>query len=207
MAWIDFAICLFFGYLGVHKFREHKTGMGILYLFTIGLCGIGWIYDSIRYLIAAIKGERLNAPKKLNPSQQAALNNHLRILKDCLRIIQETANLDTFFSRYKLAETQVAEIAALVGPDTPCIGGETPTACMVSLVDQKEKETNECLERYVKQETIRILKLTRGRRAKALAVAAIINEYADDMPEACLDHGLTLANDLTNKIYELEGIE
>lgn len=55
MAWIKLIICFFFGILGVHKFMEKKTGMGILYLFTMGLFGFGWIYDCIKYLIAAIK--------------------------------------------------------------------------------------------------------------------------------------------------------
>lgn len=54
--WTDFFICLFLGPLGVHKFREKKIGMGILYLCTLGIFGIGWIYDSIRYLLAALKG-------------------------------------------------------------------------------------------------------------------------------------------------------
>lgn len=66
-AWTDFVICLLFGWLGVHKFREKKIGMGILYLCTLGLFFIGWIIDVIRYLIAAIKGERIqgNRPKRL----------------------------------------------------------------------------------------------------------------------------------------------
>lgn len=55
MAWIDFLICLFLGIFGVHKFREKKIGMGILYLFTAGLFCIGWIYDCIRYLVIALK--------------------------------------------------------------------------------------------------------------------------------------------------------
>lgn len=45
--WVSFLLCLFLGYLGAHKFYEGKTGMGILYLFTGGLCGIGWIIDTI----------------------------------------------------------------------------------------------------------------------------------------------------------------
>ena len=39
--WIDFFICLFLGIFGVHKFRERKIGIGILYLCTMGLFGIG----------------------------------------------------------------------------------------------------------------------------------------------------------------------
>lgn len=43
-------ICFFFGVFGVHKFIEGKIGMGILYLLTFGLFGIGWIIDIARYL-------------------------------------------------------------------------------------------------------------------------------------------------------------
>lgn len=58
MAWIDFAICLFFGIIGVHKFKEKKILWGILYLLTCGLFGIGWIYDCIKYFIIAANGGR-----------------------------------------------------------------------------------------------------------------------------------------------------
>lgn len=40
-------LCIFLGYFGAHKFYEGKAGMGILYLFTMGLFGIGWIVDII----------------------------------------------------------------------------------------------------------------------------------------------------------------
>ena len=38
-------LCIFLGVLGAHKFYEGKIGMGILYLCTAGLFGIGWIID------------------------------------------------------------------------------------------------------------------------------------------------------------------
>lgn len=43
--WVSFTLCLLFGYFGVHKFYEGKIGMGLLYLFTIGLFGFGWFVD------------------------------------------------------------------------------------------------------------------------------------------------------------------
>lgn len=45
--WVAFLLCLFLGFLGAHKFYEGKAGMGILYIFTGGLFGIGWIIDLI----------------------------------------------------------------------------------------------------------------------------------------------------------------
>lgn len=45
--WVAFLLCLILGFLGAHKFYEGKIGMGILYLFTGALFGIGWIIDLI----------------------------------------------------------------------------------------------------------------------------------------------------------------
>jgi len=43
--WLSFFLCLFT--VCGHKFYEGKVGMGILYIFTLGLFGIGWIIDLI----------------------------------------------------------------------------------------------------------------------------------------------------------------
>ena len=43
--WVSLLLCVFFGYFGAHKFYEGKGGIGILYLFTFGLFGIGVFFD------------------------------------------------------------------------------------------------------------------------------------------------------------------
>lgn len=48
--WIAFLLCLFLGGFGAHKFYESKIGLGILYIFTVGLFGIGWVIDIITIL-------------------------------------------------------------------------------------------------------------------------------------------------------------
>ncbi len=48
---VYFIIVFFFGGLGVHKFIDGKIGIGILYILTGGIFGIGWLIDIIKSLI------------------------------------------------------------------------------------------------------------------------------------------------------------
>ena len=48
--WVAFLLCLFLGFFGAHKFYEGKILLGIVYIFTLGLLGIGWFIDLIRLL-------------------------------------------------------------------------------------------------------------------------------------------------------------
>ena len=45
--WVALTLCFFLGIFGAHKFYEGKTGMGWLYLFTLGLFCIGWLVDLV----------------------------------------------------------------------------------------------------------------------------------------------------------------
>lgn len=47
---IALLLCIFLGMFGAHKFYEGKIMMGILYICTFGLFGIGWIVDIIKLL-------------------------------------------------------------------------------------------------------------------------------------------------------------
>lgn len=71
--WIDFAVCTLFGWAGIHKFRERRIGMGLLYLFTFGLFFIGWAIDAIRYLLAAIKGTPIKKKGEVEPAPMRQL--------------------------------------------------------------------------------------------------------------------------------------
>lgn len=45
--WVSFFLCLFLGVLGIHKFYEGRILLGLLYLFTGGLLGVGVVVDLV----------------------------------------------------------------------------------------------------------------------------------------------------------------
>lgn len=51
----ELLLCIFLGSFGAHKFYRKKYGMGVLYLLTFGLFGIGSFVDFIKLLIIWVK--------------------------------------------------------------------------------------------------------------------------------------------------------
>lgn len=45
--WVSFFLCLFLGVFGIHKFYEERILLGLVYIFTAGLFGIGVLIDLI----------------------------------------------------------------------------------------------------------------------------------------------------------------
>lgn len=60
----------FFGVIGVHRFYVGKIWTGLLFLFTGGLFGVGWIYDG--FMLALGRFEDVEG-RVLGPPQQRAL--------------------------------------------------------------------------------------------------------------------------------------
>lgn len=57
---VTLLLCLFLGYLGIHRFYVGKTGTGILYLFTAGLAGIGILVDFFSIIFGIFKDKEGN---------------------------------------------------------------------------------------------------------------------------------------------------
>lgn len=70
-----FLITLFFGMFGVHKFINKKYGFGLLYFCTVGLFGIGWLYDSIKAFVNIFTSSKRNQNNNIifHPNQNHQL--------------------------------------------------------------------------------------------------------------------------------------
>ena len=42
---VAYILWLFLGIFGIHRFYLNDTGLGLLYLFTLGFLGMGWLID------------------------------------------------------------------------------------------------------------------------------------------------------------------
>lgn len=62
--WVAFILCLLFGYLGIHRFYVGKIGTGMIYLFTFGIGGLGWVIDGICILCGSFADKKGNFLKE-----------------------------------------------------------------------------------------------------------------------------------------------
>lgn len=53
--WVAFFLCFLLGAIGAHRFYVGKIGTGVLFFFTLGFWGIGWVIDLFTILFGNFK--------------------------------------------------------------------------------------------------------------------------------------------------------
>lgn len=115
-----FIITLLFGWCGAHKFIQKKYGMGLLYLVTFGLFGLGWAVDCFRALLPVLRNKNGTPSPHVVYNDISVINSDTliddrqRIVDDCMRLISSTTNSDVFFSRYDLLLKTLSDMGEYV---------------------------------------------------------------------------------------------
>lgn len=52
---VAFLLCYIFGMFGAHRFYVGKKGTAILYIFTMGLFGVGMIVDTLKIILGKFR--------------------------------------------------------------------------------------------------------------------------------------------------------
>lgn len=163
-----FCLVFFLGTLGIHKFIEGSVGMGVLYLFTFGLFGIGWLIDVVKALLLLIESgnnflnkDRLlqlqeivmpDSPDHLVTTKQQLqsiarqqANDDIRIIQDSSKIIPTTTNPDVFFSRLELLKKHTYHLQ-LLEPFVPLT--VSPSTVMNELLSNEQQIVKDLIIRY-----------------------------------------------------------
>ena len=93
----EFLLCLFLGVFGAHKFYVGKIGLGILYLFTAGLFGIGWFIDTIVILVRLLNKRDAPQEKSFQNFNVAGANYYQDELNKIAKIIKSQIATDAIW--------------------------------------------------------------------------------------------------------------
>ncbi len=80
---LNLILTVLFGWLGYYRYSEKEYGLGLLYMVSFGLFGIGWIYDIyLCYYYGSEKFFRSKEKVKDNTRECNELNRHIEELKE-----------------------------------------------------------------------------------------------------------------------------
>lgn len=92
-------LTIFFGWAGVYRFNKGQAGMFLLYLFTLGLCGLGWLYDVLAALEDYLKVNKLikaNGNISINEDQQKNQQTEASFLSQHFNLYKTYEKVDLF---------------------------------------------------------------------------------------------------------------
>ena len=140
---LDLLITFFFGVFGVHKFMKGQVAMGLVYLFTGGLFGIGWLVDVIKSFSNLVRqplpsigyhtqntlpdyqllewqqiiipGSRnlVMSRKQLEKATKDLLLQYATVIDDCQNVIYHTLDPKNFFYHYELLLKKLSDTKRL----------------------------------------------------------------------------------------------
>lgn len=109
---LELVLCIFLGIFGVHKFYEGKTGLGLVYLFTGGLFGIGWMIDIV-ILFIAVLNEKPSKPVTEVKTSTATPSASSYMLHSTRKFVDDYVVFDLETTGFDPYTDKIIEIGAL----------------------------------------------------------------------------------------------
>ena len=100
-SWIaTFLLCLFTGHLGVHRFYVGKVGTGIVWLFTMGCFGFGYLIDLVIIATGNFK-DKNGQPIKHQHSTVNRKNTFTKAKENATAVYEKTSNIGAQLNQKK----------------------------------------------------------------------------------------------------------
>lgn len=114
--------------------------------------------------------------------------NDLRIINDCIKILEDTTNPDTYFSRLELMTSNINDLLML--EPYADFKGASPRAAMVEFVNQKQISINRFLVRYFSTifDKAENLKTEKGKLNQYQKFYESLQPYYDFMESENIDY-------------------
>lgn len=112
-------VTVFLGWLGIHKFMERKNGLGIIYLLTGGLFGIGWLIDIIIALIDFKKPYKNNSTIRIDVVGEAYKRDNIKSILSMNKMyfLKNNAFIEQFPPEKKIYKYEYLKTNALLVPE------------------------------------------------------------------------------------------
>jgi hypothetical protein len=164
-----YLLWFFFGFLGVHKFYLNKTGIGVLYVFTVGFFGVGWLIDAFtlgkqvdKYNTIRAESPPVSSPKEMKPKKTLA--EKLQEQKE--KSIQEQIELKKQYEEMKNAAKKQRE--AIKNAPKPSIPVK---------IEEKPEEKAKIIRDVEKKNVIQTVNSIKDRQIRVRTLEKLITDY------------------------------
>lgn len=211
-----FFITLFFGIFGVHKFINKQYGLGVLYMLTFGLFGVGWLTDSVSAFINIFRKSNTYSPnEKIKPLTKSDLlewqkiimpgtdrlvlsrqqliqhsfntvQQHALIADDCKKLIGSTTNIEVFFSRYDL----LLEKLALINKLENYTQTKSYGYCLEDYIRNKQQYIINFIDRAWNKAILKAdtLKTEKGKKNQFIKLIDAFDSYSEHMTDETVQY-------------------
>ena len=126
---------------------------------------------------------------------------NLRIVEDCINIINRTTNPDTFFERYKLMELKIDELTAIQGPS---YSGQSPIELKNQIITKKQAAIHDMIDRYFNDVSIKasVLKTAKGKMNRFHTFISVLENYYNQMDNSNIKYIESLYNSVIEDLND-----